>query len=375
MEHGLAEMLKQVYKSIVGVGRGRKRGTGFVCLDNGLIMTNQVIVGDDDKVKVHIAKDRTIWADVLEADTKQEFALLLPHESTGIPPLQWATAGSARVGMKVYAVGHPYGYGYATACGVISGISRENGGMIYFKTDAEPGPGSAGGPLVNEQGQVIGANAYLYDGTSLGFALPAERIKGVLAQHQGSLEEIRQRALSPPAAGSFPTTVSTGYEPFGGARTQIPRDPLSAQTQSYADLVISFLLTELGYDHFIDDGMWVIARSSGEIWITISPDQTRIIFSNRLVRLPGGQKEAFYHYLLTANDSKVGDCKLSIVRDVVTLSFHESLTALNHTRVMSRLSFLLAVGEELRMTCMKQYNALPATTFMEERYSTVASIA
>jgi hypothetical protein len=303
-----------------------------------------------------------------------DFALLLPREDLAMPPLSWAGADSIHVGMKVYAVGHPYGYGYATTCGVISGVSNEHGGRIYFKTESELVPGNAGGPLVNEQGQLIGANTWVYEGTSLGFALPVERLQDVVTRYQGSLAEIRHRSHaagtpSSPAAASCQTC--NGLIPVAGMH----REPVAAQCQAYADLLISYLLTELGYEHFIDDGMWVISRPSGEVWISISPDQTRIIFANRLARIPEGGNEAVYRFLLNANESKVGDCKLALVGDVVTLLFQEPLSFLNHTRVMSKLSFLLAVGEELRISCLKEFNAIQAPSYMEERFASTASFA
>ena len=60
------------------------------------------------------------------------------------------------------AVGNPLGLDDTTTAGVVSALDRsiraddgtERGGLIQF--DAAVNPGSSGGPLLNQQGEVIG---------------------------------------------------------------------------------------------------------------------------------------------------------------------------------------------------------------------------
>ena len=48
----------------------------------------------------------------------------------------------------------------------------------YIQTDTSLNPGNSGGPLINQEGQVIGINNFkISDGENLGFALESNYIK------------------------------------------------------------------------------------------------------------------------------------------------------------------------------------------------------
>jgi S1-C subfamily serine protease len=88
------------------------------------------------------------------------------------------------VGDEVFAVGHPLGLVGTLTAGVVSGLDRSfrapDGhtltGLIQF--DAAVNPGNSGGPLLNQQGQVIGIVTGLANPTGaddfvgIGFAVP-----------------------------------------------------------------------------------------------------------------------------------------------------------------------------------------------------------
>jgi serine protease Do len=79
-----------------------------------------------------------------------------------------------RVGQRVFAIGNPSGLGYTVTTGVVSGM-RELEGRTYVQTDAPISPGSSGGPLITEQGRVIGINSLVMRGVQgIGFAIPID---------------------------------------------------------------------------------------------------------------------------------------------------------------------------------------------------------
>jgi serine protease Do len=74
---------------------------------------------------------------------------------------------------------------------------RAQEGRVYrnmIQTDAAINSGNSGGPLLNALGEVIGVNAVIYTpnqgSIGLGFAIPINRVKGILAElkRKGKIE-------------------------------------------------------------------------------------------------------------------------------------------------------------------------------------------
>jgi S1-C subfamily serine protease len=92
--------------------------------------------------------------------------------------------GGLAVGDAVVAVGNPLGLTATTTSGVVSALdralSRRGAGAIagLVQFDAAVNPGSSGGPLVNDRGQVAGIVVALANPTDagtfigIGFAVP-----------------------------------------------------------------------------------------------------------------------------------------------------------------------------------------------------------
>lgn len=78
------------------------------------------------------------------------------------------------VGSPVYALGSPLGLKGSVTSGIISGYRDD-----YIQTNAEIYPGNSGGPLVTEEGKVVGVNTmkmitHKFEG--LGFAIPVQTV-------------------------------------------------------------------------------------------------------------------------------------------------------------------------------------------------------
>src|SRR5262249_20604760 len=75
------------------------------------------------------------------------------------------------VGDTVYAVGAPKGLGWTITSGIISAIRGEQDPKLV-QTNASISPGSSGGGLFNDSGELIGMTSfYLKEGQNLNFAV------------------------------------------------------------------------------------------------------------------------------------------------------------------------------------------------------------
>jgi serine protease Do len=166
-------------------------GTGFVIRPNGIILTNQHVVANAQKVVVTLSDGTDLPARVLGEDPLTDIAVL-KVERQGLPTVTPGRSTDLMIGEWVVAMGNPYAYLLGNAeptvtVGVVSATSRnilptgEQTGLYLdmIQTDAAINPGNSGGPLTNALGQVIGINSSIFSSSGgsvgLGFAIPIER--------------------------------------------------------------------------------------------------------------------------------------------------------------------------------------------------------
>ncbi|WP_422770948.1 S1C family serine protease [Plantactinospora sp. WMMC1484] len=157
-------------------------GTGVIVNADGTILTAAHVVDGGGTITVTYADGTETAAVVAGADAAQDIAALTPARlpETVVPAV---LGGGAAVGDDVVAIGNPLGLTASTTSGVVSGLDRvargeaaQISGLIQF--DAAVNPGSSGGPLVNDQGQVVGVVVALANPTDagtfigIGFAVP-----------------------------------------------------------------------------------------------------------------------------------------------------------------------------------------------------------
>jgi S1-C subfamily serine protease len=88
-------------------------------------------------------------------------------------PLSLGNSDAVQVGEPVYAVGNPQGLEGTFSQGIVSSI-REVGTDKLLQITAPISPGSSGGPVLNDKGEVIGVSVATFrGGQNLNFAIPS----------------------------------------------------------------------------------------------------------------------------------------------------------------------------------------------------------
>jgi tetratricopeptide (TPR) repeat protein len=193
-----SQVFEQVQDSVVVVQafdrQGKQVGLGSgVVLPGGGVVTNHHVAAAGDRLKVG-AKGRFVAAALLASDPTRDLALL---SAPGLraTPATLGRAGSLKVGDRVYAVGAPYGLELSLSEGLVSQL--RGGPPPLIQTTAAISPGSSGGGLFNDRGELVGITTfYLKEAQGLNFALPVEWL--------GSLAGKTLRAAPPAPAPAVP---------------------------------------------------------------------------------------------------------------------------------------------------------------------------
>jgi serine protease Do len=142
-------------QSVVVIYAGNSLGSGFLISDTGYILTDAHVVGDSPAVRIKWADGKEGTATVVRVSKGRDVALLKADPGGHEPlPLRQTTP---EIGATVFTVGAPEGERFegTVTRGVISS-SRVFQGFKFIQSDVVTGHGASGGPLLDEQGYVIG---------------------------------------------------------------------------------------------------------------------------------------------------------------------------------------------------------------------------
>jgi serine protease Do len=170
-------------------------GTGFSIRPNGVIVTNQHVVANAQRVVVTLTDGAEVDGKVLGEDPVTDIAVVKVDRS-GLPTIPLGKSTDLMIGEWVVALGNPFAYLLGNAeptvtVGVVSATGRnilptgEQPGLYLdmIQTDAAINPGNSGGPLTNALGEVVGVNSSIFSSSGgsigLGFAIPIERALAV----------------------------------------------------------------------------------------------------------------------------------------------------------------------------------------------------
>ena len=235
-------------------------GSGVIIDHRGFILTNEHVISMGSSFQITLADNRKFSATVKGSDADLDLAILQIdnlNASENLPLIRIGKSKDLLIGETVIAIGNPYRLGHTVTSGIVSALSRNirQGNRVYsdfIQTDAPIYAGSSGGPLLNINGEMIGINTAVLEGsTGIGFAIPIDNVMRVvedLIEHG----EVRGVWL-----GMFLSEVTTGpyrlkvayVHPQGPAATAKIRtgDFLLAIDGKQIDSIQAFRRTIRGY--------------------------------------------------------------------------------------------------------------------------------
>jgi serine protease Do len=172
-----------------GPSRQSALGSGFILNREGLILTNNHVVEDAEKIVVRLSDEREFEAKVVGRDPKTDIAVIKIHAEVNLPTAPLGDSDRLEVGEWVLAIGNPFGLEHTVTSGIVSAKGRYIGAGPYdnfIQTDASINPGNSGGPLINMKGEVVGINTAIFSrgggNIGIGFTIPINLVKELLPQ-------------------------------------------------------------------------------------------------------------------------------------------------------------------------------------------------
>ena len=164
-------------------------GSGFVIDPSGIVITDNHVIADANKITVIFTDGRKLKAKLIGRDAKIDVAVLKVESPTPLKAVPFGDSDKLRIGDPVLAVGNPFGLGGTVTAGIVSARHRNIDSGPYdnfIQTDASINKGNSGGPLFNIDGEVIGINTAILSPSGgsigLGFATPSDDAKPIIEQ-------------------------------------------------------------------------------------------------------------------------------------------------------------------------------------------------
>jgi S1-C subfamily serine protease len=236
LEADPAFLLPQWRDSVVALWTSTTHASGFVVDANGLIATNQRVIGNATSVEVQVTPAVKVAASVLAADPARDVAVLWidPKVIASVRPVPLACTQAERpplaAGQEIFTIGVPLRQHKGMTSGIVSRVDADS-----FAADFILPSGSAGGPVFTARGELIGITSLTdeNDRRSRGNSriVRSEDACGVVAS-----AEKKMKAVAPPSGAHLPVEPE---QPF-------PLDALRTATERRTGAVSPYQLSSSG---------------------------------------------------------------------------------------------------------------------------------
>jgi len=176
IEAAAQDIADRIGPGVVGIGRGWGVGSGVV-LEAGRVLTAAHNLRHAE-TGITFHDGRRVSGRVIATDEELDLAVV-EAETDDVAPLAWGAATEVAAGRFVLALSNPGGRGLRVSPGFVTSTARSFRGPRGRRVTgaiehSAPLPrGSAGGPLVDAGGRLLGLNAVRVD-SGLILALPAD---------------------------------------------------------------------------------------------------------------------------------------------------------------------------------------------------------
>jgi serine protease Do len=233
-------------------------GSGFIIDGSGLIVTNNHVVENADKITVVLAGGDELPGTLVGHDEKTDLAVIRVKAGHDLPTVPWGDSDKVQVGDWAVAIGNPFDLGGTVTAGIVSARGRDIHSGPYddfIQVDAAINRGNSGGPLFDQDGHVIGVNTAIYSpsggNVGVGFAIPANQAREVVAQlvKSGTVERGWLGVGIQPVTDEVAESLGIS-EAKGALVASVSKDSPAAEAGlKPGDVILRFGATQIGTLH------------------------------------------------------------------------------------------------------------------------------
>jgi hypothetical protein len=198
---------EQNVASTVTIYTDAGQGSGFFVSPN-IIATNYHVISGAYEIKLKLPNSSNYYdCEVLSYDSEHDLALC--RTSLNKRAVKFSRS-PIRIGQQVYVIGSPIGVEATFSDGRVSNIFNEEG---FFQMTAPISPGSSGGPVLNERGELIGiTTATRTNGQSLHLAVPIKYLNDLMFSSGLANKQEKRSEAGLPKSGSQVSKPNYSYD-------------------------------------------------------------------------------------------------------------------------------------------------------------------
>jgi S1-C subfamily serine protease len=238
MDDDTAFLLPRLSERVVGLWTPTTHASGFLIDADGLVATNQQVVGTATVVEVQVSPSVKVAARVLAADAAQDVAVLwmdpsvAPTTGADPPACGRETAAPIAVGQPLVAIGVSLRQQKEILSAKVTAASPEG-----LASDVTPATGSLGGPVFTPRGEFVGLTS-LVPGTGPNARLETRIVRA------GAVCDVVRAAAPAMARGPRPSGVRLPVE----REVPVPVDALQAAASRRAGSLNPYVVTGSAFE-------------------------------------------------------------------------------------------------------------------------------
>ncbi len=306
----------QLTAAVFKINTSSGSGTGFHHAPENIIITNHHVVAGNRAVALEDHNRHRYLAKVIYINPVADLAFLRPEKPLDAPslPIDFSTEVSKQD--KVYVLGFPFGMPFTITEGIVSNPKQLMEGRHYVQTDAAVNPGNSGGPVVNNDGNLIGVTtAKFTNADNVGFAIPLDVLEEELTALKAN--EADKHAIKCSSCGTLLYERTEYCHNCGNDintawfDTPEPSPFALFVEEAIAKLDMNPILARTGYDY------WEFHQGSSLIRIFVY-NRNYLYITSPLNNLPKEGLEKLYTYLLS---DPLHPYKLGVYENHIYLSY------------------------------------------------------